>query len=513
VTAASNGRTRVPELDVLRLLLQRRLAALPAGPLEIRAHDIDLAVGRDVVDLVLGLRRRDWIWTDDSGRTTAPAGIPVCVARLSVEAAWRTPVGYLRHRRRLRRLERQGTAPATFTDSNRGLFIRSDFAFNVQAGGSVGHVAGVIDGLRRDGHAVHVLSSDALVGVPADQHFHLLRPDIRSARNFSELARLEYNHQMMQCARHNWNVWRPGFVYYRYSAFNYIGPWLRTAYGVPIVCEYNGPAAWIQRNWEDRPFILEGFAERIERLNLRTADLVVVVSAALATEAIDRGAHPRRVLVNPNGVDPDTYRPDIDGAAVRQRYGLQDRCVVGFIGTIGPWHGVEQLVEAARLALRAPSADGAPLHFLIVGEGSRTPAVQNLARQYGIADRFTFTGLVPQADGPAHLAACDILASPHVPNPDGSPFFGSPTKLFEYMAIGRAIVASDLAQIGEVLEHEGTALLVPPADAAALADALLRLAGDSNLRDRLGASARRTALARHTWQQHTRRITGTAGAR
>ena len=113
-----------------------------------------------------------------------------------------------------------------------------------------------------------------------------------------------------------------------------------------------------------------------------------------------------------------------------------------------------------------------------------------------------FTGLVPQQEGPEHLAAMDILIAPHVPNADGTRFFGSPTKLFEYMAMGRAIVASRLEQLGEILEDGRTALLVPPADEASLAQAMTRLCDDTGLRGRLGDAARRRAMERHTWGAH-----------
>ena len=98
-----------------------------------------------------------------------------------------------------------------------------------------------------------------------------------------------------------------------------------------------------------------------------------------------------------------------------------------------------------------------------------------------------------------------MLVSPHVPNPDGTPFFGSPTKLFEYMAMGKGIVASNLDQIGEVLEDGKTALLTPPGDVDALASAMARLAADAALRECLGGEARRVALERHTWRAHTQR--------
>ena len=128
------------------------------------------------------------------------------------------------------------------------------------------------------------------------------------------------------------------------------------------------------------------------------------------------------------------------------------------------------------------------------------------ANRYGVTDLCVLTGLVPQACGPMHLAACDVLASPHVPNSDGTPFFGSPTKLFEYMAMGKGIVASHLDQIGEVLAHEQTAWMVEPGDVQSLWRGLKRLIDDAPLRSRLGAEARREVLAKYTWREHTRRI-------
>ena len=118
----------------------------------------------------------------------------------------------------------------------------------------------------------------------------------------------------------------------------------------------------------------------------------------------------------------------------------------------------------------------------------------------------TFTGIVSYQEIPQYLAACDILVSPHVPNPDGTPFFGSPTKLFEYMAMGKGIVASNLAQIGEVLEHQKTAWLVKPGDVKDLADGILRLAQDKKLREELGKNARQKAIKNYTWEENVKRL-------
>jgi glycosyltransferase involved in cell wall biosynthesis len=195
--------------------------------------------------------------------------------------------------------------------------------------------------------------------------------------------------------------------------------------------------------------------------------------------------------VNPNGVDADRYRPDVDGSLVRARYGLSESVVLGFIGTFGPWHGAEILARAyVRLRTSHPSL-AARVRLLMIGAGARMAEVKKILADGGSLD--------------GTLAACDVLVSPHVPNPDGTPFFGSPTKLFEYMAMGRGIVASNLDQIGEVLEHNRTALLVPPGDVDALASALSRLSDDRTLRECLGAEARRDVLERHTWRAHTQR--------
>jgi glycosyltransferase involved in cell wall biosynthesis len=258
------------------------------------------------------------------------------------------------------------------------------------------------------------------------------------------------------------------------------------------------------RHW-GRTLKHEGLSRRIEQLNLSSADLIVVVSKAMADEITSRGIDAESVLVNPNGVDPDRYRPDIDSSTVRERFGLQGRVVVGFIGTFGPWHGAEPLARAFAKLVDDDPGRADHVRLLMIGDGARLAEVRRILAESRAREAVVFTGLVPQEEGPSYLAACDVLVSPHVPNPDGTPFFGSPTKLFEYMAMGKGIVASNLEQIGEVLEHRRTAWLVPPNDVGALAVALRRLVGDPDLRAALGAAARHEAVIRYTWREHTRR--------
>ncbi|HEY0729441.1 MAG TPA: glycosyltransferase, partial [Pyrinomonadaceae bacterium] len=175
--------------------------------------------------------------------------------------------------------------------------------------------------------------------------------------------------------------------------------------------------------------------------------------------------------------------------------------VAGFVGTFGPWHGVVQLAEAIKLV-----PESVPLRFVFVGSGSLREQVEGILRNEIEARRVVFTGAVAHERVPALLDACDILVAPHVPLADGSDFFGSPTKIFEYMAMGKAIVASRLGQIGEVLSDEETALLVEPGNINELAAALVRVAESSELRKRLGPNAREAAVQNHTWGHNARRV-------
>jgi glycosyltransferase involved in cell wall biosynthesis len=299
-----------------------------------------------------------------------------------------------------------------------------------------------------------------------------------------------------------------GVVYERLALGSTAGTMLSRRLRVPLVVEYNGSEIWAARNWGGtRRF--EGAALRAEEATLRHAHLVVTVSEPLAAELHARGIAAERLVWHPNGVDPDRFDPARFSATephdLRRRYGIaDDATVVTFVGTFGPWHGAEVLARAVSLAAeRRPQ----PLHFLFVGDGARSPQVHELLA--GLEGLATVAGTVPLDEIPMHLAASDILVAPHVPNPDGTAFFGSPTKLFEYMAAGKAIVASDLDQIADVLDD--AAVLVRPGDEHDLLRGIDTLVADAARREELGRHARRRVLERYTWGHQARAILAAIG--
>jgi glycosyltransferase involved in cell wall biosynthesis len=384
------------------------------------------------------------------------------------------------------------------------LYLRSDLIFDVDAGGAVAHIGGVVNNLEFRGHRPVMATTAPIPLVDPALEVHVIAPSRRPAVA-DDIWRLGFNKEARAKLTLVLAGRAPAFVYHRANAYSYVGALLAHDLGAPFVLEYNGSDAWISRNWGHQPIRRESLVLRIEELNLRAACLIVVVSQALASELVGRGVPAERVLVAPNGVDPERFRPGIDGSLVRARYGIgAEEIVVGFVGSFGAWHGAEVLAKAfARLIGRGD----VPLRLLMVGDGSRLPAVRSILGPPGLADRVVLTGLVPQAEGPAHMAACDILVAPHVANTDGSAFFGSPTKLFEYLAMGKAVIASALDQLGQVVVDNVNGLSVPPGDDDALAGAIARLAVDAGLRQRLGQQARHDAEGRHTWRQHADAIT------
>jgi glycosyltransferase involved in cell wall biosynthesis len=146
------------------------------------------------------------------------------------------------------------------------------------------------------------------------------------------------------------------------------------------------------------------------------------------------------------------------------------------------------------------------IHFLFIGDGVERPECERIIKETGMENYVTFIGIVSYKEIPKYLVACDILVSPHVPNVDGTSFFGSPTKLFEYMAMGKGIVASDLDQIGEILEHQKTAWLVKPGDVKDLADGVIKLIEDKDLREKLGRNTREKVITNYTWTRNVKKI-------
>jgi glycosyltransferase involved in cell wall biosynthesis len=423
-------------------------------------------------------------------------------ARLSQEAILSASV-FARARRQLLRLETQvkQAAPVVphLSTSPKIVYLRSTPGPGTQAGGAASHIKGVVEALCELGAQVDVISNDQLAGFNEDKApLTVVAP--HTSGGTRALFDIQHNFGFTRGALPLIERAQPDLIYQRYARFGWTGVVATLRTRRPLFLEYNGSEVWVGRHWDHVGRL--DLLERFEKLNLSAATRIFVVSEVERRNLEKLGIDHDKIIVNPNGVDTDLFRPGVAGQRVRADLHISDgEVVVGFVGSFGPWHGVLELAKAIKTI---PPAT--PLRFLLVGAGSLQAEMQALLAEDYASGRVIFTGAVEHSRVPSLLDACDILVAPHVQLTDGSEFFGSPTKLFEYMAMGKAIVASRLGQIGEVLEHEETALLVEPGNVGELSATIVSLVGNSALRQRLGTNAREVAIQSHTWRQNAQRV-------
>jgi glycosyltransferase involved in cell wall biosynthesis len=366
------------------------------------------------------------------------------------------------------------------------------------------HITGFLSGLARCSAPCKIFSSQPILASSFPVH------EVRYRRRFylfRESLALSYNLHFARKVEKDLADRVPAFFYQRHGRYVVAGALLSRRLRRPLVLEYNGSEVWISKHWDPTRFL--PWLRICEEISLAAAALITVVSDALRQELIERGIPEQKILVNPNAVDPDIFYPDCGGNEIRQQLGIQPANVtVGFIGSFSYWHGIGVLQEAIRLLLREQESQPTfpELRFVLIGDGPLNPEIREALDPYRKRGWVLFTGQLSHEQAPRYLAAADILVSPHVPMPDGKPFFGSPTKLFEYMSMGKAIVASNLDQLARVLTHLETAWLVEPGSARELADAIRLLAADAEMRSYLGKNARNNALSNHTWQQNAARV-------
>jgi glycosyltransferase involved in cell wall biosynthesis len=495
----------------------RRLRALGPKRFVIFTSDIDQQSARAAMWLFAAASgARQVAMGDKQGRTASRSrfnALALEAPRLAVELifgyALVVPLSFfltlllylsLRFRSVVRASRIKSGSRAYGLESRAALYIKATLS-SATEGGMATHVAGFAGGARSAGHRLIFLTSGgaqredaATIPIKPSAAFGASRALFELWNNFAFTAK-----SISRIAGDARGAEELDFIYQRYSRFNWTGVALSILTGLPFALEFNGSEVWTSKRWD--PVGQVWLLKLFERLNLRAADMIFTVSEVQRRDLIESGHDQARVFANPNGVDIEEFRPDRGGAEVRDSLGLADRVLVGFIGTFGPWHGSPVLAKAV-----TKITEDARCHFLFIGDGDQRAKTEAIIAESGRSHLATFTGRVPHTRVPAYLDACDILVCPHIASPDGSEFFGSPTKLFEYMAVARPVVASRLGQIADVIVDGENGLLVEPGNADDLARAISRLASDRALRARLGAAARRTVVENYTWRQNAARV-------
>jgi glycosyltransferase involved in cell wall biosynthesis len=371
--------------------------------------------------------------------------------------------------------------------------MRVLYEHRTQAGCAEGeHIRGVVAAFRALGHQVELVEPPSVRGEQAPSTGEPIA--VISKIPLRRLLRLAASHLPefgFEVCELLYNLWeiprlllrttrtRPDLLYARYSLFTFAPAVVARIRKVPLVLEIND-ATFIKRS---RPLAMRAVARRIEGWIFRQAAVCVTISRTFAQMACSNfHLSPDRVLVLPNAINPNRFLPDRPPAA-------RNATVLGVVGAFVPWHGLDFLVDAvARLRVGNPG-----LAVLLVGDGPIRSEIETQVHRLGLDEIVRFTGFVPPTEVPHLLREMDICVIPD------SNDHGSPMKLFEYMAMGKAILAPRYSPIEEVLENGVTGLLFAPRDLEDFCCQAERLLQDRSMREALGQNARGAVLERHTW--------------
>jgi glycosyltransferase involved in cell wall biosynthesis len=248
--------------------------------------------------------------------------------------------------------------------------------------------------------------------------------------------------------------------------------------------------------------LLRWRAKKAIRYNLDAADCVICVSEPGKAHLVKNwGVPAEKIVVFPNVADVQRFRPDPEASrSVRASLGLDTYPLVIFVGNFYEWHDVATLLDAFAATLQAYPET----RLILVGDGTRRSIMAERVSELGIGHAVQFTGMVPHDEVPRYLAAADIAVVPYPPME--TELWLSPLKLFEYMASGKAVIASDVGQLAAIIQDGQNGLLVPPGDVPAMTDALVRLLGTPDLRSQLGQKARQDAVHEYSWEHYLSRL-------
>ncbi len=287
---------------------------------------------------------------------------------------------------------------------------------------------------------------------------------------------------------------KPDMIYERYNLFFPSGIWAKKRFKVPLVLEVNAPL--YEERKKHNGIQLDWLAKWTERYCWTQADYVLPVTQVLADKVIAVGASVDKITVIPNGINQERFGTAIDSSDVVARYQLQNKLVLGFTGFVRDWHRLDKVVQAI-----ADNQD-ANWHLLLVGDGPVRADIEAQAQALGISDRVSITGIIDRNEVARYVATFDIALQPDVVA------YASPLKLFEYMALGKAIIAPNRANIREILTDGEDALLFDPEAESAFTEQLATLCFDSQLRTQLGLAAAATIDRKKLyWQENARRVT------
>lgn len=290
---------------------------------------------------------------------------------------------------------------------------------------------------------------------------------------------------------------RPDLVYERNEYMQDKGTLLCKKLGVQHYLEVNSPGVDEMRDFEG-PSLLHFLGHIKEKNKLKNTDRIFAVSTALGAYLKDRYNIKKGITVIPNCIDPDKEKPDLQRVAELQaRLNTKDKTVIGFVGSIFPYHGVDKLILAFEKLIRSQ-----PLSkMVIVGGGVLKDQLEAQAMDTLPEGSFYFAGKVPHSDVMNYISLFDIAVMP------ASNWYGSPVKVLEYGLLGKPVIAPDNGPLNDLIENGKEGILVGESTEE-LAAALDRSIKQPAEMAAIGAAFREKIFRDFTWKKQAETILG-----
>ncbi len=287
----------------------------------------------------------------------------------------------------------------------------------------------------------------------------------------------------------------PDVIIYRQRLFNFAPYWISRRYCIPIVDEVNSLRS-IEATQEDRRNKVTFVTRWGERKAIESANALFSVSK-VNKDKVDHYAELSKSFVIPNGVDIEKFDPSrFDKELSKANLNLGGKTVLGYVGSYKIWHGLETSLEVVEKLLKYDT----DFHLLFIGHGDQYPRIRQLITERQLNGNVTQIDSVSHNAIPEYILAFDYALMTY---PAMQPFAFSPLKMFEYMAMGVPVVATNIGQIGEIITHRQTGILVSTPTVENFVSAIL------NERDRLmamGNNARKLVVQQYSWRANAEKI-------
>lgn len=358
-----------------------------------------------------------------------------------------------------------------------------------QGTGAAGHhIREMVKAFRKHGYAVDILSPPGVKNLSEENTGSQKKNRYLIPQIVFELLEIGYNLIDFVRLASRLKKKRYDFIYERYSIFYIAGILAAQRTGIPIIIEVSFTSK--TSVYPKRTRISSSLACAVDKFIFNRACGIVVVSNVLKDSLIkDFGVAEEKILVLPNAVDIDLFNPIMHNGAIKSAYRLKSKQVVGFVGGFYPWHGLDLLIDAA-LEVTKVLPD---TKFLLVGDGPEKKRLENIVAQNHLKDSVIFTGSIPYAKVAEHISSFDIGVMPD------SNDYGSPIKIFEYMAMDKPVLAPRIGPIEEVIDDGKDGLLFTRHSKEELSRAIVKILTDKKLYNMIAVNSKRKVIAEHTW--------------